>query len=275
MLRRLYLGIHDDPEKFTIFDGERILLKRVAAWVKEKVSKEGNKRDYSFFSRSVPDRDQSITTQTAIGKLFGRTTATKRGNISRKPRTQTTQIKVSSADENHNEAIITVDVHEKSALTNFIIESCQMRLKHAVKLYLTQYPAEIKFMESCGTKVLEELNIDIAIEQTEFDRLFTANYVEKAQSASANLIKAAIKCYCSIKIKSTVSIYFRCNRKWIMFKTGKVRPENPVKELSTSWITTNFDQHLKTHQKHYNVCFAAEPTCKFLATFWIVPLIIL
>lgn len=277
MLCRLFLGLYEDPANFKIFVGEQMLLQRVACWVKSKVSSEDNMKDYLFFQESICGDKRSLTTQTRIGILFGECIEKKRGKNGRTGLTRTAKSIISSNDENFNNTAKDPTVFDVQTMTNFIVESCEMRLKKALKTYMEKCSYEKKIMESCGISDIDELKMDIVIGEKELDRLFnfdndiaaTCYDVQgKAQDSNKNVIKATIKCYCSIKSGSTISIYFRCTRKWVMLKSGKIRFEDAVKELSTAWIPTNFEQHLKTHRKYQTAdttCTATddESTCKF------------
>lgn len=70
VVQPLFFGLHGNAENFKVFDGERMLLLRVAKWTNDKVHGNGAGDDFSFFS-SWPDGEKLITTtKTIVGRVF-------------------------------------------------------------------------------------------------------------------------------------------------------------------------------------------------------------
>lgn len=147
---------------------------------------------------------------------------------------------------------------DSQSIVNLITESCRLRLKSAWNTFVEKYPAERLFMQSCGKKELEGIQVDIS--ESELDRLInfdidrrdTATHIatKTKPRVTTNAVKVTIKCYCFSKSHAAVTVYFRCSLKWTMFKSGKVHFDNPAKEFSTAWNDSNFQQHLKSHEKY-------------------------
>lgn len=70
VVQRLFLGLHGNAANFKIFDGERMLLLRVAKWTNEKVRGNGPVDDFSFFSAWTNDENQIATAKTIVGRVF-------------------------------------------------------------------------------------------------------------------------------------------------------------------------------------------------------------
>lgn len=70
VVQRLFLGLHGNAARFKIFDGERMLLLRVANWTNEKVRGNGPADDFSFFSAWTNSENRNLTTKTFVGRVF-------------------------------------------------------------------------------------------------------------------------------------------------------------------------------------------------------------
>lgn len=64
-----FLGFQRDPVDFRLFSGDKLLLRRIASLIKDKI---GPDKDYSYFQEDTSD-SKSITTKTMVGTLFGET----------------------------------------------------------------------------------------------------------------------------------------------------------------------------------------------------------
>lgn len=62
VVTRLFCGLYDDPKNFKIRHGEKMLLGRVALWVKEQMN--------SGETFSICTEKRSTTTQTLMGNFF-------------------------------------------------------------------------------------------------------------------------------------------------------------------------------------------------------------
>lgn len=62
MIYRYYLGLHENFTTFQLFDGEKMLLRRVAKWVEKKMILGETFSSY--------ESQRSTTAQTVVGELF-------------------------------------------------------------------------------------------------------------------------------------------------------------------------------------------------------------
>lgn len=277
---RLFLGLHNNASSFQIFNGQKILLLRVASWVKAKVSREVTD-DFSSFSESNYGPARSLTMQTKVGKLFVNFVADEKSK--KNPIKRTTKKKTIAFSNKRSGVAVnssncgsiskgtpSISPYDDTTLKKFITDSCQLRLKTALESYFEKTPAEEKFMKSCGVNNLEELKMNVILNEFELQRLFnidndnvdTFNEDFKTPQSN-NLIKATIKCYCSIKNPCNVIIYFRINSKWIMLNSGQVHPNDPITYLSTAWVSVNFTKHLRTHQKFHTETEETDFECEY------------
>lgn len=247
---RHFLGLHQNVNNFQIYDGDRILLLRVACWVKQKVCRDNGVNDYSVFCDDDFAGNLSPTASTPVGELFGTLfTAHKKGKNLRKTRNEA---KVDGNITRPGDDNATIPDFDKATVMKIITDSCLLRLRNVLKTYCSTVSEEESFMRSCGVSSTEKLQVDVNIDEQDVARPFTEKDLEKQKSGD-NLIRAVIKCYCSARSLSNIIVYFRNSGKLDMFKADKINFKDPAKEFSSSWILTNFVRHLNTHKKYFTV----------------------
>lgn len=255
IVRQHFLGLQS-ANSFKLFSGEKMLLLKIASWIKRKIGGVGMD-DFSSFSESECGANRSHTTKTVVGEMFTAMpieTEEKSSKQKKKIGKSSKKRKPNTA----NESSKSQTVHDDDTMLKFLIESLQIRLRKELETYVKSSASEKDFMSSCSVKV-EELKLDVTFEEKDLeylskinsDNLVLRNEKGETIRTDNNLIKAMIKCYCSTKYPTPFhfNVYFRCNSKWTSLKLGNIRYKDPAKELSTTWIPTNFLRHLVSHQK--------------------------
>lgn len=170
IVQRLFLGLHGNAANFKIFDGERMLLLRVANWTNEKVRGNGPADDFLFFSTWTNGENRIATTKTIVGNLF---TANEKAIQIR--RTRKVVPIVAPNDKRNKMPTCTPNcesVFDEITLKKYIVESGQMRLKDVLKSQIENNTTEKMFMEKCGVKDLETVQFGVNIDAAQYPGKF-------------------------------------------------------------------------------------------------------